>query len=282
MRGIWLAGLALALAGCAGGSGPIAAKVVGGPGPKAPPTPAAADTFHKTCPPVSDGSPSWQVTLPGRARQIGKSVRADVDGDGRVDAVRLMSGWRTEWSGIDKLTVRFAAGGSAAVQIPDLDEGPGDAILGVADINADGRAEVIVWTGGNTGNGGDVVTLVAHRLMIATTCAYDNTDGWFRQSPLYFWAHSNSCLGWCEETTACRDVDGQPRLIRLDGSAIRKTSTSQVVVRKEWTVTLYRLVGADFRKTATYHGSVRGDGPLPSRWPFLNALSCGTATFPGN
>lgn len=192
-----------------------------------------------------------------------------------------MSGWRTEWGGIDELTVTFAAGGGAAVQIPD-DESPGNQILGVADINADGRAEVIVDTGGNTGNSGDAVTLVNHRLMIATTCTYDQTDGWFRQSPLSFWAHSNSCLGWCEETAACRDVDGQPRLIRIDGSAIRETRTSQVVIRKEWTVTLYRLAGADFQKTATYHGSVRGDGPLPSRWPFLNALSCGTATFPSH
>lgn len=276
MRGQWGVGIALVVAtaaGCASGSGPAVAKIVGSPEPKASPTAAPVQTFTKSCPPVADGSPSWRVTLPKPARQVGKTVAADVDGDGRLDDVRLMSGWRTEWGGIDELTVRFAHGGNASVQMPADESAPGNQILGIADINADHRAEIILWTGGNTLNGGDAVTLVGRRLMIATTCAFDRADGWFRESPLRFWGHGNACGRWCDVTSACRYVDGQPRLVTVDGW----TSGA----RRRWTVTLYRLVGADFQKSATYHGSVRGDGPLPTRWPFLNALSCGTATFPG-
>lgn len=219
------------------------------------------------------------MTLPKPARQIGKTVKADVDGDGRLDAVRLMGGWRTEWDGdSDELTVNFARGGRASVQIDALDELT--TILGVADINADGRAEIVVLLPGNTAAGADVVTSVNHRLMVATTCMYDSIDGWYRQTPVGFWAHGNACYPWCDETTACRYVDGAQRLITTEGRSTTKPSSPEVIIRKEWTVTVYRLVGADFVRTATYHGSVRGEGPLPTKWPFLDALSCGTATYP--
>ena len=213
------------------------------------------------------------MTLPKPARQLGKTVHADIDGDGRADAVRLLTGWRDPWGGdVDELVVHFARGGSATVQVSDFEAET--VLAGVDDINADGRAEIIVVHPGNTGSSADVATLVNHRLMLATTCMFDTVDGWYRSSPLVFWAHSNGCIPWCEQATACRYVDGAPRLITVDGMSAG--------ARRRWTVTLYRLAGADFDKTATYHGSVRGDGPLPSRWPFLNALSCGTAAYPGS
>jgi hypothetical protein len=266
MRGLWAAGIALVVAGCGTTTGPALSKTFGTASPR------PASTFARTCPPAGDASPRLRVTLPARAGQIGKTVLADIDGDGRVHSVRLMSGWRDEWGGgVDELTVRFASGRGAFVQIPD-DEMPGNRILGVADINADGRYEVIVWAGGNTAYGADAVTLVGDRLMVATRCEFDVDDGWYRESPLSFFAQSNSCRPWCDLTTACRVVDGAPRLVLVEGS-----STAS---RRRWTVTLYRLAGADFERTATYRGSVRRTSPLPARWPFLNALSCGTARFP--
>jgi len=268
MHGLRLAVAAVALvgglSGCAAGSEPVVGKAAGTTSPK-------SSTVRQACPPVGDATPSWRVTLPKPARQLGKTVGADIDGDGRNDAIRLMAGWRTAWDGdIDVLAVRFAGGSRARVQIPDFEDLA--RIAGTADVNADGRAEVIVVHPGNTSNSGDVATLVRHRLMLATSCMFDAVDGWYRASPLKFWAHSNGCLPWCDETTACRYVDGAPRLITVDGSTNG--------ARRRWTVTLYRLAGADLVKTATYRGSVRGNEALPRRWPFLDALSCGTARYP--
>lgn len=219
-----------------------------------------------------------------RPHQVGRTLKADVDGDGRGDTVRLLAGWRNAWGGyVDELIATFARGGSATAQVPDYSpDAPGSItrLLGTADVNADGRGEIVVYGGGETESFGYLVTLVGKRLMIATTCMYDPTDGWRRDTPVGFAAHSNSCGPWCQSTTACRDVNGQPRLVVIDGSADPPGVVP--VRRKVWTVDVYRLAGADLVKTATYKGSVRGDGPLPSRWPFLNALDCGTAHYPAD
>jgi len=205
---------------------------------------------------------------------MGRPIVADVDGDGRPDTAQLYWGWHTPYGSFDRVVVRFANGRvlNGADIAEDDPHYPMVRLLGSADVNADGRAELVVEDPGNTISGAKIVTLVGSRLLVATTCEHDPYDGYYRDSPVVFDAHSNGCIPWCMVAAKCMRVSGQPRLVLVDGAARNR--------RYDWAATAYRLVGADLVRSGTYRGSARSVAALPRAWPFSNDLSCGSAHAP--
>lgn len=222
------------------------------------PTPHAATQPHST-------------ERPAQAhKQVGHVVHTDVDGDGHDDRAALFAGWRTPWDGWrDHVVVHLATG--RVVSVPVEEQGsyryPYTRLLGHADVNDDGRGELVLLTGGNTSHQGVLVTDVQDELVVV-------------QPLLSFYGHGNACGPWCDLTTSCQNVRGQPRVVTVEGRNTWRYGRPGDHYRKQWQVIVYRLDGARLVRTETHRGSTTRNAPLPTAWPFLNGLSCGTADWP--
>ncbi|MBV9098954.1 MAG: VCBS repeat-containing protein [Frankiaceae bacterium] len=247
----------------------------------APATATATSSAAKRCGPANGVEPVDRVIAPRRPRPFGPRVVADVDGDGRPDVAQLYTGWHTAHGSFDRVVVRFADGRvvSGADLLDDGTPAPEDKLIGSGDVNGDGRAELVVEPPGNTASTAQIFTLVGGRLLTATMCVHDPAAGYFRDPGIGFFAHSNSCMPWCMESAKCMRVNGHPRLVLVDGYTHNRYG-DLTIHRLYWTVKVYRLVGADLVRTATYDGSARSASALPHAWPFTNDLSCGTAHSP--
>lgn len=246
-------------------------------------TPPASQSPAATrgCGPANGHEPVDPVVAPRTPRPIGRPVVADVDGDGRRDVAQLYGGWHSRYGAFDRVVVRLASGRlvSGADIADDDPTHPLTRLLGSADVNGDGRSELVLETPGNTLSGAQIVTLVGNGLLTATSCEHDPYDGYYREPDVTFGAHSNGCIPWCMVATKCMRVAGQPRVVTVEG-ATHNRDGDLTIHRLYWTATAYRLIGADLVKVATYHGSARSMAALPRAWPFGNDLSCGTAYAP--
>lgn len=246
-------------------------------------------------PPSTNGFPrtirvgDTRAKLVKTPRQIGSPISVDVNGDGVVDRAQLFGGWRTTWgSWVDWLRVRTGGGGSRGVGVFDEDGNyryPTVQMLGHDDVNGDGSVELLLYLGGNTSHSGAVVTWTRDRLAVANARFHNAVDGWYSASPLAFYGHDNSCPPWCDLSTRCQMVAGEPRLVTEWGEA--KPSWMRLGrlpkhYTRYWHVSVYKLVGAKFVLTERHKGATPSNQTLPTEWPFINSLSCGTATWPND
>jgi hypothetical protein len=138
------------------------------------------------------------------------SGRGDFDGDGRRDIVTVYQpagpAGGVEALAFDlpnRIRVVFGAGGITDEVLPDSGVGMSD---GVVDVNEDGRDEVVIDIGGNTGLSVEFATVVACRVMVAL-----GPDG--LPAGFGYYGHSTGYPG--SVGTHCLDTDGNGRLDRV-------------------------------------------------------------------
>ena len=127
----------------------------------------------------------------------------DFDGDSAADTVKI---YRTAPGAHDataldlpeRIRIEFAAGGVTDEELP-----AGGEIESVVDVNGDGRDEVIVDLGGNTGFSVEFATVVACRVMVAL-----GPDG--LPAGFGYYGHSTAFPG--SVGTHCLDGDGNGQL----------------------------------------------------------------------
>jgi len=165
----WLAGAALLLAAC-GGTGPAAQ----------PPSPATTIAASETTAEPDEGgtnqSGEGEGGCPARGPRPpgGRTIEADVDGDGAADQVWLAGGAKGA-----RVGVTTKAGAGAELKIGTAKP---PAVLGAEDANGDGRAEIFVRTAGTQGaQVVDHVTLAVWSgcgLRWVTNCRTSPTRSW--------------------------------------------------------------------------------------------------------
>jgi hypothetical protein len=228
-------------------------------------------------------SPTARASDHELERVIGHPVTADINVDGRPDRAVLRV-WRRRADGLlrDALVVSLGRGRLLRLAIPDDGTAryPLDSLLGHADVNGDGRSELVLFLSGNDEFSAAIVSLVNHRLVWAKSPDYVP----------FFAAHGKSC-GACTQDASCQYVDGHPRLVEsysiyltkrgrdLTGIERYKTHDNSPLAshRRRWEATIYDLRGPRFVKLKTLRGVVPPEGALPPTYEFDDALSCGTA-----
>jgi hypothetical protein len=246
-------------------------------------------------------SPTWSppptmsdIAIVVTTRTVGKPVEADVDGDGRLDMVRLKASQAdNETEAYEYLTARLATG---RLSVSKRWMAPGgfreiyDRLQGQADVNGDGRDEVVLFTSGNTEFTGELFTW--HRGRLTRVQSHD-----VHAVGLTFAAHGNGCGIGCSVDSTCQLVDGRPRLVLSSAIALSgrgRPLIGQELLRpdaheelpyeqhsREWTVRVYDLVGLYLEREATHRGVASPGEPLPWPWQFDNELDCGTANWGG-
>ena len=139
------------------------------------------------------------------------SGAGDFDGDGRRDTVTVYkpavpAGGVESAMAFDppnRIRIAFGAGGITDEALPESGVGMSDS---VADVNEDGRDEVVIDIGGNTGFSVEFATVVACRVMVAV-----GPDG--LPAGFGYYGHSTGYPG--SVGTHCLDSDGNGRLDRV-------------------------------------------------------------------
>jgi hypothetical protein len=213
----WLAGAALLLAAC-GGTGPAAQ----------PPSPATTIAASETTAEPDEGgtnqSGEGEGGCPARGPRPpgGRTIEADVDGDGAADQVWLAGGAKGARVGV---TTNSGAGA-------ELKTGTAKppAVLGAEDANGDGRAEIFVRTAGT--QGAQVVDHVT--LAVWSGCRLRWVTN-VQDKPYTFVVRSGNAEG---DGVGCVDADNDGR-VDLVGTHAERVADDQV----RWTRTIVRLDG---------------------------------------
>lgn len=175
----------------------------GAVGPAATDTPVEVGAAGSGC---RSRGPS--LVSPGESRWSGQG---DFDGDGHRDTVIIYQPAGPA-DGVEsalasdppnRIRIAFAAGGMTDEALPESGVGMSD---GVVDVNEDGRDEVVIDIGGNTGFSVEFATVVACRVMVAL-----GPDG--LSAGFGYYGHSTGYPG--SVGTHCLDTDGNGRLDRV-------------------------------------------------------------------
>jgi hypothetical protein len=227
----------------------------------APTTTAAAPT---TPPPatLTPATPSPTAAAPAPVG-FGRTVTGDVDGDGRADSVRLVHNQyeqadpRWQWGVVAVL----AHGGPVYLwNPPRADSNEAQWLTGVTDMNADGRAEIVVSPGGTAfSDFHDVVVYAGGRLVYATAPGPRRTFFETSRPPA-----APAGFG-CAETVASssgREVYGVAARADADGRTYTLTRTD------------YRLRDATFTVLRTRTARWTTGAPAPAGFGY--GVRCGS------
>ena len=184
---------------------------------------ACSNGERVAAPPGSEAAKTVDIVMPGaagvrgcRERPLlpavgavrGPTGRGDFDGDGRQDTVTVYqpAGQVDDLSSAlvflpHRIRIDFGAGGATDEELPDR-----GTVGGVVDVNGDGRDDMVVDIGGNTGMSMEFATVVGCRVTVPR-----GPDG--LPAGFGYGAHST---GWPGSVgTHCLDRDGDGRLDRV-------------------------------------------------------------------
>jgi hypothetical protein len=241
--------LLLGACGGHGGSGSTSGSTAGPANRAGKPGTASATTAAKR----GQSAPACPA---GGPKPSGRTLAGDVDGDGRADQVWLSAGAKGTFVG-----VTTAAGRGAQLRV---DQPEHTAVLGAADANGDGRAEVFVRTSRPAGLG------VSDRVSLAVFSACGLQ--WVRNiqgRPYAFLVQSRAAGG---DGVGCVDADGDGRSDLVGLHAVRSGA------KVAWTRTIVRVGGTRATNGAIDHGTFQV-GKDDARIDALVSATCGDDDF---
>jgi hypothetical protein len=191
-----------------------------------------------------------------RTRFVADRSDLDFDGDGVKDYVK------TETDDVDlaRLVWRSDAGAEGAVPLPAWTHGA-LRVFAIADVNGDGRDEVLVVTGGTDSLVGGVLAFNEGGWQVPESPDPGDPDLGLR----FLKWHAPSDTGRTADV-ACKPVAGTPSIVVTESN-----------VEREWHRTVYRLQGSRLVVAISDGGRMQVSGQPPWEVPLSNRIDCGTA-----